>query len=348
MRNWLLAGALATASPAVADTDPPTLASAVANGTTVTLTFSEDLDTGSVPGHGAFLVMDRIGLQRPLSNGVSIAGKTVTLTLGRAIVHGSAVLLGYGDGERFPSSPLQDAARNQVEPISRLPITNNTPDTTAPTFSSATVNGKALSVTFNEKLDAGSAPAGSTFAVSGGRIGTGTASLRGPTAKVTLDEAVGYGETVTVSYTKPTANPLQDGAGNKIATFTDRTLTNKAPAPPRASPSPPEPEPPAEPDPEPPPEPDSEPECPSRVAPYWHGTGGFAVRPTDGESAIVRMECGGNRYTDREYAGEDGLIVRRVSRSRCMAEDGRPIEGEMTFEGIDGDGWYWVNGDRNV
>ena len=40
--------------------------------------------------------------------------------------------------------------------------------------------------------------------------------------------------------------------------------------------------------------------------------------------------------------------MRTVSRPMCMTEDGQPIEGEMTFEGIDGGGWYWVNGDRNV
>ena len=51
------------------------------------------------------------------------------------------------------------------------------------------------------------------------------------------------------------------------------------------------------PEPEPEPEPEPKPACPSRVTPYWHGTGGFAVRPTDGKSATVRIECAGSRYT---------------------------------------------------
>lgn len=108
--------------------------------------------------------------------------------------------------------------------------------------------------------------------------------------------------------------------------------------------------PPAEPEPKPKPEPEPEPEpvCPHRLTPYWHGSGGFAVRPADGESATVRIECAGRSYTSRERAGEDGLIVRTVSQPICTADDGRAIEGEMTFEGIDGDGWYWINGDRNV
>ena len=50
----------------------------------------------------------------------------------------------------------------------------------------------------------------------------------------------------------------------------------------------------------------------------------------------------------REFAGEDGLIVRAVSSSMCVDDDEQPIPGEMTFEGIDADGWYWVHGDWNV
>ena len=89
-------------------------------------------------------------------------------------------------------------------------------------------------------------------------------------------------------------------------------------------------------------------ECESRVAPYWRGTGGFAVRPTDGRSAVVRLQCGGYAFLGREHAGDDGLIVRTVGGSRCLSRDGRPIQGELTFEGIDADGWYWINGDWNV
>lgn len=84
------------------------------------------------------------------------------------------------------------------------------------------------------------------------------------------------------------------------------------------------------------------------VAPYWKGTGGFTVRPVDGRSARVRLECGGSVFSSEEYAGEDGLIARAVTRSMCLDEDGRPLHGELTFQGIDDDGWYWVNGDWNV
>ena len=59
-------------------------------------------------------------------------------------------------------------------------------DTTAPTVSGASVSGKTLTVTFDENLNTGSAPAGSAFSVSatpsGGTArtidGTGTVAAR--------------------------------------------------------------------------------------------------------------------------------------------------------------------------
>ena len=53
-----------------------------------------------------------------------------------------------------------------------------------PAFQSAAVNGAALSVTFDEDLDTGSALAGSAFTASGGRTGTGTTAISGATATV--------------------------------------------------------------------------------------------------------------------------------------------------------------------
>ena len=99
-------------------------------------------------------------------------------------------------------------------------------DRTPPEVTGATVDETALSVTFNETLDASSAPAGDAFTVSGGRTGTGTATVSGATATVTLDSAVLKGEMVTVSYVQPAGDPLQDAAGNAVASFSGRSVTN--------------------------------------------------------------------------------------------------------------------------
>ena len=58
---------------------------------------------------------------------------------------------------------------------------------------------------------------------------TGSPAISGATVTLTLAAAVVSTDAVTVSYTPPTsgtANTLQDAAGNEVASFTDRTVTN--------------------------------------------------------------------------------------------------------------------------
>ena len=105
------------------------------------------------------------------------------------------------------------------------------PESTAPMFERATIDGATLTVTFNEDLDEGSTPASHAFTVSGGRTGTGTAAVSGVTVTVTLDAAVPSGEIVTVSYTKPGRHPLRDADGNEVADFTGQPVTNTTPTP---------------------------------------------------------------------------------------------------------------------
>ncbi|MDE2842977.1 MAG: SwmB domain-containing protein, partial [Chloroflexota bacterium] len=89
-----------------------------------------------------------------------------------------------------------------------------------PAFWWADVEGATLTVNFDRDLATGSAPAGSAFTVSvtapGGTArtisGAGTASISGKAATVTLAGPVAHGETVRVSYARPSANPLL-GAG---------------------------------------------------------------------------------------------------------------------------------------
>ena len=125
-------------------------------------------------------------------------------------------------------------------------MTNNTADTTAPTVSSATVDGTALVITFDETLAAAASLANSAFAVkktpSGGNEQTeslsGSPSISAATVTLTLADVVAHNDTgVKVSYTKPASgsnNKLQDAADNEVTGFTDRAVTNntaQAPAP---------------------------------------------------------------------------------------------------------------------
>ncbi|MCY4509932.1 MAG: SwmB domain-containing protein, partial [Acidobacteria bacterium] len=99
-----------------------------------------------------------------------------------------------------------------------------------PTFASATVDGAALTITFNEHIDPTSVPAPGAFEVQVGggarSVDSGGVAITDDTVTLTLSSAVAAGETVTVAYTKPGSNPLQDYARNDVASFAAQTVTN--------------------------------------------------------------------------------------------------------------------------
>ena len=113
-------------------------------------------------------------------------------------------------------------------------------DTAAPAFSSASVNGDKLTITFDEALAAASNLANTAFTVkktpSGGSeaevsLSNSTApSIDGSTVVLTLATAVVPSDgSVKVSYTKPGSgsdNTIEDAAGNETVSFTDQAVTN--------------------------------------------------------------------------------------------------------------------------
>ena len=102
---------------------PPAFASAAVNGSTLTVTFTEALDTASVPAHGDFRVMVDDVRRDVAAGAVAVAGDTVTLTLASAVATDETVTVGYHWG----AAPLQDAAGNQVAPFTAQAVTNDTP-----------------------------------------------------------------------------------------------------------------------------------------------------------------------------------------------------------------------------
>ena len=105
-------------------------------------------------------------------------------------------------------------------------------DTTAPVLRSATTTALEVGLTYDEDLDADSEPAPSAFTVTvngASRAVTGV-SVGDTKVLLTLAPAVRAGETVTVSYTVPAMNPLQDEASNPAAAFSDHPVTNEVPA----------------------------------------------------------------------------------------------------------------------
>ncbi len=109
---------------------------------------------------------------------------------------------------------------------------NGAPDAIAPAFASAQVTDASptvIVITFTETL-AAFTPATSAFTVSGGKTISGV-SRSGATISLTVNSAYAYGDVITVAYTKPGTNMLQDAAGNETATFAAQSVTNNIAAP---------------------------------------------------------------------------------------------------------------------
>ena len=98
-----------------------------------------------------------------------------------------------------------------------------------PVLTGATVKGAELVLIYHENLDTGSIPATSLYsvAVDGG---TGTApsnvTVSGRKVTLTLASAVKLAQTVTVTYTVPASNPVQDGSGIDAHALTNEAVIN--------------------------------------------------------------------------------------------------------------------------
>jgi uncharacterized repeat protein (TIGR02059 family) len=209
------------------DVTAPTLSSAAIDsaGTSLTLTYSEALDTGSTPANGAFSLA---GTTRTVT-GVNVTGSTVVLTLSAAVAQGATVTVSYTAG----GAPIQDSAGNDAANLSGQAVTNNsTSDQTAPVLSTAiiTAGGVALELTYGEALDTGSVPALGDFALSGTLLAalSGTPAVAGSKVTLTLAPAVESTETgITVSYT-PGTNKIRDAAANNSVALTSQAVTNNS------------------------------------------------------------------------------------------------------------------------
>ena len=98
-----------------------------------------------------------------------------------------------------------------------------------PGLSTATVEGTSLVLTYSEDLDTGSVPATSAWSVKvdgGAGAAPSSVSVSGKAVTLTLASAVTGGQAVTVSYTVPGSNPVQDESGLAAAALTDRSVTN--------------------------------------------------------------------------------------------------------------------------
>jgi len=85
-----------------------------------------------------------------------------------------------------------------------------------------------LEITFNLAL-ASITPATSVFTVMVNSVArtVSSISISGTKVLLTLTSPVSFGDALTVAYTKPSANPLQTASGGQVATFSNKTVTNR-------------------------------------------------------------------------------------------------------------------------
>ena len=112
----------------------PKLAStggAVVNGSTLTLTYNETLDSSSTPPASAFFVFG--GASSLTISGVGVRGSVVELRLNPAVEHGeTGIQVTYTVPVEVGATPIQDRAGNEAEGLSGEAVTNVTPETTTP------------------------------------------------------------------------------------------------------------------------------------------------------------------------------------------------------------------------
>ena len=174
------------------------------------------------------------------------ARNTATRAYTGSSAHGTAnnAYMGHSAcvGRGWPNLTANTISSSCVAPSTTSPLYGLSPvitvqaatDNTAPTLSTATppsVNGAALTLTYDEALGTGSTPAASAFTVTvaGAARTVSSVSVAGSAVTLTLSPAVNAGEAVTVAYDKPSSNPIQDEAGNEAATFAAQTATNATP-----------------------------------------------------------------------------------------------------------------------
>ena len=98
-----------------------------------------------------------------------------------------------------------------------------------PGLDTATVDGTSLVLTYDQQLDTASVPAASAYSVKvdgGAGAAPSSVAITGKTVTLTLATAVTSSRTVTVSYTVPADNPVQDESDLAAEAFTDRAVTN--------------------------------------------------------------------------------------------------------------------------
>ena len=186
------------------DTTAPTFVSATVNGTTLVITLNEPLDDALNLANSAFTVKKN-GSSTPISSTTPvISGRTVTLTLTRAVsTSDTNVLVSYNKPTSGTASKLRDTFHNETATFTDQ-VVSNTAATGAPTISGIAQVGQTLTASTTSISDTNGLP--SVFKYQWKRVdanGTSNSTNIGTdSATYTLtDSEVGKKVLVEVSFT---------------------------------------------------------------------------------------------------------------------------------------------------
>jgi uncharacterized repeat protein (TIGR02059 family) len=204
---------------------PAFTSAAVENATPSLLEMTYNMTLANIiPATSAFSVLVNSVVRTV--NTVVISGTKVQLTLASPIVYGDVVTVAY---TKPTGNPLQTASGGQAVSISAQAV-NNKVNSVNPVYVSSSVENATpsiLGITYNMTLSS-IVPASSAFSVLVNSVvrTIKTVVISGTKVQLTLAIPIIYGDVVIVSYTKPSANPLQTTSGGIAANISNQPVIN--------------------------------------------------------------------------------------------------------------------------
>jgi uncharacterized repeat protein (TIGR02059 family) len=191
--------------------------STVANATpsVLEMTYNQTLSNSIIPAASSFSVLVN-SVARPV-NTIAITGVKVQLYLASPVLSGDAITVSYN---KPPANPLQATSGGQAVTIGNMSVTNNV-NAVNPVYVSSAIASSTPNL-------ANIVPSVSSFTVqvnSTARTFNGV-GISGPKVQLTLTSRILPGDVVTVSYIKPSANPLQTTSGGVAASISNQQVVN--------------------------------------------------------------------------------------------------------------------------
>lgn len=203
------------------DLTPPAISKLESNGSTIIMTYNEQLDSNKKPSPGSFYITVN-GAQRTVTN-TQVVGETVLLTLSSPIINGQLVKLNYS---KPAIGLIQDISGNEAVSLSNNDVTN-APDSTLPRLIGGTALGSTITLSYSKDILSVNSNAYLQFTVNvGGTMYSPTSIISsGSLVMLTINGTIQGGQSVRVSYT-PSSYPIKDVSGNNAAAVSNFDLSS--------------------------------------------------------------------------------------------------------------------------